>query len=50
MVLFHSAFAALKSRCPLTISVTTDDVVLLGERKLFQGFVDTCFLGDGKLT
>ncbi|KAI9050890.1 hypothetical protein LZ554_005005 [Drepanopeziza brunnea f. sp. 'monogermtubi'] len=39
LVLFHSAFAALKSRCPLTISVTPDDVVLMGEKKLFQGTI-----------
>ncbi|CAL3964136.1 unnamed protein product [Diplocarpon coronariae] len=37
MVLFHSAFAALKSRCPLTSSVPQEDVVLLGEKRLFQG-------------
>lgn len=37
MVLFHSAFGALKSRSPLTINITPDDVVLAGERRLFQG-------------
>ncbi|KAG4440300.1 hypothetical protein IFR05_004207 [Cadophora sp. M221] len=37
MVLFHCAFGALKSRCPLTISVTPEDVCLTGEKRLFQG-------------
>ncbi|XMA11421.1 hypothetical protein WAI453_004212 [Rhynchosporium graminicola] len=37
MVLFHCAFAALKSRCPLTVNVTPEDVCLQGEKKLFQG-------------
>ncbi|KAH9218477.1 hypothetical protein DL95DRAFT_360676 [Leptodontidium sp. 2 PMI_412] len=37
MVLFHCAFGALKSRCPLTISVTPEDVCLPGEKRLFQG-------------
>ncbi|KAK0104621.1 hypothetical protein ONS95_004907 [Cadophora gregata] len=37
MVLFHCAFGALKSRCPLTISVTSEDVCLPGEKRLFQG-------------
>jgi len=37
MVLFHCAFGALKSRCPLTISVTSEDVCLPGETRLFQG-------------
>lgn len=39
MVLFHCAFGALKSRCPLTISVTPEDVCLPGEKRLFQGYV-----------
>jgi len=38
MVLFHCAFGALKSRCPLTISVTSEDVCLPGETRLFQGY------------
>ncbi len=37
MVLFHCAFGALKSRCPLTITVTKEDVCLTGEKQLFQG-------------
>lgn len=43
MVLFHSAFGALKSRSPLTINITQDDVVLAGEKRLFQGKI----LDDG---
>jgi hypothetical protein len=39
MVLFHSAFGALKSRSPLTINITPDDVVLAGEKRLFQGYL-----------
>ncbi|CZR62032.1 uncharacterized protein PAC_11929 [Phialocephala subalpina] len=37
MVLFHCAFGALKSRCPLTLNITPDDVVLAGEKRLYQG-------------
>lgn len=37
MVLFHAAFGALKFRCPMTINVTTDDLVLAGETRRFQG-------------
>jgi len=37
MVLFHCAFGALKSRCPLTLNIMPDDVVLAGENKLYQG-------------
>ncbi|KAE8452363.1 hypothetical protein EG329_001063 [Mollisiaceae sp. DMI_Dod_QoI] len=37
MVLFHCAFGALKSRCPLTLNVMPDDVVLAGEKRLYQG-------------
>lgn len=36
MVLFHAAFVALKSRCPLTVNVNSDDFQLRGERRLFQ--------------
>jgi hypothetical protein len=39
MVLFHCAFGALKSRCPLTLNIMPDDVVLDGEIKLFSGYV-----------
>jgi len=35
MVLFHSAFGALKARCLLTLDVTPEDVCLGGERRLF---------------
>jgi hypothetical protein len=38
MVLFHAAFGALKARCPMTINLTTDDLVLAGETKRFQGY------------
>ena len=45
MVLFHSAFVALKARCPLTIKPHPDDYKLAGEKKLFQGYVvGRCFL------
>lgn len=37
MVLFHAAFGALKARCPMTINLTTDDLVLAGETRRFQG-------------
>lgn len=37
MALFHSAFVALKSRCPLTINPHPDDYKLAGEKRLFQG-------------
>jgi len=37
MVLFHTAFGALKARCPMTINLTTDDLVLAGEIRRFQG-------------
>jgi hypothetical protein len=40
MVLFHSAFGALKSRCPLTLQVYPDDVCLGGEKRLFLGYVN----------
>ncbi|KAN0117205.1 hypothetical protein V8E51_003182 [Hyaloscypha variabilis] len=43
MVLFHAAFGALKARCPMTINRTTDDLVLAGETKRFQGKI----LDDG---
>jgi len=36
MVLFHASFVALKSRCPLTVTVNADDYRLSGERRLFQ--------------
>ncbi|TVY60821.1 hypothetical protein LSUE1_G007002 [Lachnellula suecica] len=36
MVLFHSAFVALKARCPLTININPDDYVLAGEETLFR--------------
>jgi hypothetical protein len=38
MVLFHAAFGALKARCPMTINLTSDDLVLAGETKRFQGY------------
>jgi hypothetical protein len=37
MVLFHAAFGALKARCPMTINLTMDDLVLAGETRRFQG-------------
>jgi hypothetical protein len=40
MVLFHSAFGALKARCPLTLEVYPDDVCLAGEKRLFVGYVN----------
>jgi hypothetical protein len=36
MVLFHASFVALKSRCPLTVTVNSDDFRLSGEKRLFQ--------------
>jgi hypothetical protein len=38
MVLFHAAFGALKARCPMTINLTIDDLVLAGEIRRFQGY------------
>jgi hypothetical protein len=38
MVLFHAAFGALKARCPMTINHTSDDLVLAGETRRFQGY------------
>ncbi|CAG8958513.1 hypothetical protein HYFRA_00009828 [Hymenoscyphus fraxineus] len=37
MVLFHSAFLALKARCPLTVRINPDEYKLSGEIVLFQG-------------
>lgn len=36
MVLFHSAFVALKARCPYTININPDDYALAGEKVLFR--------------
>lgn len=38
MVLFHSAFAALKSRSLQTANITQDDLVLAGEKRLFEEY------------
>lgn len=39
MVLFHSAFVALKARCHLTVKPNPDDYKLSGEVVKFKGCV-----------